>query len=55
MEEDQVKKIVGQIDKQIEVIKAFYHNDDDTIFQESAMYKLNSSVLFEERESSECD
>jgi len=50
MNEDQVKKIVGQIDKQIEVIKAFYHNDDDTIFQESAMYKLNSSVLFEERE-----
>ena len=50
MDEDQVKKIVGQIDKQIEVIKAFYHNDDDTIFQESAMYKLNSSVLFEERE-----
>lgn len=50
MSEDQVKKIVGQIDKQIEVIKAFYHSDEETIFQETALYKMNSDVLFEERE-----
>lgn len=29
-----VKNIVGQIEKQIEVIKAFYHTDEETIFQE---------------------
>ncbi|MGB0836516.1 MAG: acetolactate synthase small subunit [Flavobacteriaceae bacterium] len=50
MSEDHVKKIVGQIDKQIEVIKAFYHSDEETIFQETALYKMNSDVLFEERE-----
>ena len=35
--ETQIKKIIGQIDKQIEVIKAFYHRDDQTIYQESAL------------------
>ena len=34
-------KIVKQIEKQIEVIKAFYHTDEETIFQESALYKSN--------------
>jgi len=50
MTEDHVKKIVGQIDKQIEVIKAFYHSDEGIIFQESALYKMHSDVLFDKRE-----
>ena len=33
MTEVNVKKIIGQIEKQVEVIKAFYHEDDDTIYQ----------------------
>ncbi len=41
--EEQVRKIVGQIEKQIEVIKAFYHTDDDLIYQETALYKVKSS------------
>ena len=45
-----VKNIVGQIEKQIEVIKAFYHIDEETIFLESAIYKINSSLLFDERQ-----
>ena len=45
----QVQKIVKQIEKQIEVIKAFYHTDEETIFQESALYKVSSKSLFEER------
>ena len=49
MSESHVKKIVGQIDKQIEVIKAFYHDDQGIIFQESALYKLHSDVLFDQR------
>lgn len=44
-----IKKIVGQIEKQVDVIKAFYHTDEETIFQESALYKVKSSALFEER------
>ena len=45
-----VKNIVGQIEKQIEVIKAFYHIDEETIFLESAIFKINSSLLFVERQ-----
>lgn len=48
--EDQIKKIIGQIDKQIEVIKAFYHRDEDTIYQESCLFKIKSDLLFEERQ-----
>ena len=44
-----VRKIVQQIEKQIDVIKAFYHTDEETIFQENALYKVKSSSLFEER------
>jgi len=40
---DQIKKIVLQIEKQVDVIKAFFHTDDETIFQESALYKVKSS------------
>ncbi len=45
-----VHNIVGQIEKQIEVIKAFYHTDDETIYQESALFKIASSLLFDERQ-----
>ncbi|KVV14756.1 acetolactate synthase small subunit [Flavobacterium sp. TMP13] len=39
-----VRNIVGQIEKQIEVIKAFYHVDDETIFLENALFKINSRL-----------
>jgi len=48
MTEEKVKKIVGQIEKQIEVIKAFYHTDDETISQETALFKVASDLLFDE-------
>lgn len=38
--EAQVQKLVKQIEKQVEVLKAFYHSDDDTIYQEIALYKV---------------
>ena len=47
--EEKIKKVVQQIEKQIDVIKAFYHTDKETIFQETALYKVKSSSLFEER------
>lgn len=50
MTEDQIKKILGQIEKQVEVIKAYYHTDDDTIYQESCLFKIKSDLLFEERQ-----
>jgi acetolactate synthase-1/3 small subunit len=45
-----VRNIVGQIEKQIEVIRAFYHTDDETIYQESALFKIASHLLFDERQ-----
>tara|TARA_R110002051_G_scaffold168579_8_gene239177 strand:+ start:475 stop:1008 length:534 start_codon:yes stop_codon:yes gene_type:complete len=48
--EEWVRKIVGQIEKQIEVIRAFYHTDEETIYQESALFKIASNLLFDERQ-----
>lgn len=43
--EDQIKKILGQLEKQIEVIKAYYHTDEATIYQESCLFKLSTDLL----------
>ncbi|RNC88293.1 MAG: acetolactate synthase small subunit [Winogradskyella sp.] len=48
--EEQIKKIIGQIEKQVEVIKAYYHSDEETIYQESCLFKIKSDLLFEERQ-----
>ena len=48
--EEQVKKVMGQIEKQVEVIKAFYHKDDETIYQESCLFKLSSDLLIDNDE-----
>jgi acetolactate synthase-1/3 small subunit len=48
MTEENIKKIIGQIEKQVEVIKAYYHNDDETIYQISGLFKIKSELLFEE-------
>lgn len=47
---EQIIKLVKQIEKQIEVIAAFYHTDEETIYLETALYKVNSKSLFEERQ-----
>ena len=49
MDAEGVRKIVQQIEKQVDVIKAYYHTDEETIFQETALYKVKSSALFKER------
>ena len=48
--EEQMKKIIGQLERQVEVIKAYYHTDEETIYQISAMFKIKSDLLFEERQ-----
>lgn len=45
--EDLVKKMVGQIEKQIDVLKAFYHTNDEIIYQEIALYKVPTEALYE--------
>lgn len=46
--EEQAIKIVKQIEKQVETIRAYYHTDEETIFTESCMFKIKSELLFEE-------
>lgn len=41
-------KIVKQIEKQVETIRAYYHTDEETIYTESCMFKIKSALLFEE-------
>ena len=47
---DQVKKIVKQIDKLVEVTKSFYHTSDEIIHQEIALYKVPTNALLESNE-----
>ena len=44
-----IKKVITQIEKQIEVIAAYYHTDEETIYLETSLFKLKSSSLFEEK------
>jgi len=43
--EEVVRKVVSQIEKQIEVVKAFYHADSEVVYQEIALYKIPTNVL----------
>lgn len=43
--EEVVKKLVQQIEKCIDVIKAFYYTDDEVVYQEVALYKVDTGLL----------
>ena len=43
--EEQVLKVVRQLEKIVDVLKAFYHTDEEAIFQEIALYKIRTSSL----------
>jgi len=49
MTENNVRKIIGQLQKQIEVIRAFYHTEDEIIYHETALFKISSQHLYDER------
>lgn len=44
---EQIEKLVKQIEKQVEVFKAFYHVNAETISKEIALYKLSADALKE--------
>ena len=43
--EELVNKVVKQLDKQVDVIRAFYHSDKEVVYQEIALYKIPTNVL----------
>jgi len=46
--EDVVKKLCRQIEKQVEVLKAYYNTNDEIIWQELALYKVPTEIIAEE-------
>lgn len=44
-----MEKVVRQIEKRIDVIKAFLYTDDDIVYQEVALYKVPTENLLEEK------
>ena len=43
----QTMKVVGQIEKQIDVLKAFFHTNEEMIYQEIALYKVPIQPIYE--------
>lgn len=44
---ENIDKIVKQLEKQVEVLKSFYYEDKDVIFQEMALYKMPPTAFSE--------
>ncbi len=45
--EDVVRKICRQIEKQVEVLKAYYNTNDEIVWQELALYKVSTDEIAE--------
>ncbi|MFN7116354.1 MAG: acetolactate synthase small subunit [Saprospiraceae bacterium] len=42
--EETVRKLVAQLEKQVDVIKAFYYGRDEIVYQEIALYKVPTNL-----------
>lgn len=42
---DMIEKVVQQIDKRVDILKAYYNTDEDLVFQEIALYKIATDKL----------
>ena len=45
--EDVVRKLARQIEKQVEVLKVYYNNNEEIIWQELALYKVPTAQIAE--------
>ncbi|MEL7119101.1 MAG: acetolactate synthase small subunit [Bacteroidota bacterium] len=43
--ENTVKKLVAQLEKQVDVLKAFYYETNEIVYQEIALYKVPTHVF----------
>ena len=48
-DEETIEKLVKQIEKRIDVLKASYYTDDEIVYQEIALYKVPTKQLIEEQ------
>jgi len=44
---DRVERVVGQLEKVVDVIKVFANTNDEMIYQEIALYKVSAEYLFD--------
>lgn len=44
-DEDMMDKVVKQIDKRVDILKAYYNTDEDLVHQEIALYKLSTELF----------
>lgn len=45
--EDVLSKLCKQLEKQVDVLKAYFNTDDEIVWQEQALYKVPTSVVAE--------
>lgn len=45
--EDVVRKVARQLEKQVEVLKVYYNNNEELIWQELAMFKVPTDIIAE--------
>jgi acetolactate synthase I/III small subunit len=45
--EEVVRKVCRQIEKQVEVLKAYYNTEDEVVWQEMALYKVSTDEIAE--------
>lgn len=45
--EDNVRKVVAQFERQVEVLKAYYHTNDQIVWREIALYKVPTQQVAE--------
>ena len=46
-DEDVVRKLCRQIEKQVEVLKAYFNTNDEIVWQEMALYKVPTDIITE--------
>lgn len=44
-EEERIIKVIQQLEKQVDLVKAFYHRSEEMVHQEIALYKVPTSSL----------
>lgn len=47
LDPDGIRKLTAQIDKQVDVLKAFYYANDEVVYQEVALYKIPAKAFYE--------
>ncbi|MCB0642429.1 MAG: acetolactate synthase small subunit [Phaeodactylibacter sp.] len=50
MDQEKIENLVAQIEKQVDVLKAFYYTEDEIVHQEIALYKVPTEAFVNGRE-----